>query len=199
MRWLIHSDRDDGVATIFLVLAMTSMLVGAGFAIDVGQYVVHARSAQNSADATALAVATDCALAGAPIADYSQYRKTGQTITAPACGDHEATIAVTKDVEGLFLRQNAGAVKRTATAKWGTLSGANTPTRITRSARRSAGPAAASSSQTTRPTILILNLTRTSSKPISTTLIGAVPELGLFLSILAANENARFFERRGKA
>ena len=53
-------DRDDhGSATIFVVLAMTAMLVGAAFAIDVGQYVVHARSAQNTADATVLAVATD--------------------------------------------------------------------------------------------------------------------------------------------
>ena len=70
-----HADRDDrGLATLFLVLAMTVILVGAGFAIDGGQYVVPARSAQNSADATALAVATDGALTGAPIADYSPYR-----------------------------------------------------------------------------------------------------------------------------
>jgi Flp pilus assembly protein TadG len=123
----LDRDRDDrGVATIFLILAMTAILVGAGLAIDVGQYVAAARSAQNSADATVLAVATDCALFGAPIADYSPYRKDGQTITAPVCGSGEATTTVTKEVDGLFLKQSAGAVDRSATARWGTLSGATT-------------------------------------------------------------------------
>ena len=124
---LTDSGRDDhGVATIFVIMAMTAMLIGAALAIDVGGYVAAARSAQNSADATALAVATDCALTGAPIADYSPYRKNGQTITTPACGAYEATITVTKDVDGLLLAQSAGAVSRTATARWGTLSAANT-------------------------------------------------------------------------
>lgn len=125
---MTESDRDDrGVATLFLILAITVIFVGAGLAIDVGQYVVTARSAQNSADATALAVATDCALTGAPIADYSPYRKDGQTITTPTCGDGEASITVTKDVDGLFLpKTTAGAVDRSATAIWGTLGGATT-------------------------------------------------------------------------
>ena len=63
MRWMTrHHHRDDqGVATIFLILAMAFVFVGAALAIDVGRYVSEARSAQNSADATALAVATDCA------------------------------------------------------------------------------------------------------------------------------------------
>lgn len=127
MRWLTETDRDDsGVATIFVILAMTAVVVGAALAIDVGGYVTAARSAQNSADATVLAVATDCALAGAPIADYSPYRKGGQTITAPACGAGEATITVTKSVDGLLLAQSAGDVNRSATARWGTLKTANT-------------------------------------------------------------------------
>ena len=71
MRWMTEAERDDsGVATIFVILAMAAVVVGAALAIDVGGYVVAARSAQNSADATVLAVATDCALTGAPIADY---------------------------------------------------------------------------------------------------------------------------------
>lgn len=130
MWWLTETepdDRDDrGVATIFVILAMTAMVVGAAFAIDVGGYVAAARSAQNSADATVLAVATDCALTGAPIADYSPYRKTGQTISTPACGSGEATITVNKDVDGLLLTQNAGDVDRSATARWGTLAAATT-------------------------------------------------------------------------
>lgn len=121
-------ERDDrGLTTIYLVVAMTALLIGAAFAIDVGRYVVEARSAQNSADATVLAVATDCALSGAPIADYTPYRKPGQAISAPACGDGEASIIVTTPVnEGLFLHRNAGTVTREAGARWGTLAGANT-------------------------------------------------------------------------
>lgn len=126
MRRLTTTDRDDrGGATVFIIVALTAVMIGAGLAIDVGQYVAAARSAQNTADATALAVATDCALTGAPIADYSPYRKPGQTITAPACGSGEATITTTKDVDGLFLQQSAGDVDRTATARWGTIATAN--------------------------------------------------------------------------
>ena len=118
--------RDDhGGATVFVIITMTFMLIGAGFAIDVGQYVVEARSAQNTADATVLAVATDCALTGSPIADYSPYRKPGQTITTPSCGSGQATITAAKNVGGLLLQQSAGNVDRSATARWGTLSAAN--------------------------------------------------------------------------
>jgi hypothetical protein len=130
MRRLTQLDRtesrDDGIATIFLIMTMTAILVGAGLAIDVGGYVAAARSAQNSADATVLAVATDCALTGTPIVDYSPYRKDGQTITAPACGSGEATITVNKEVDGLLLKRSAGDVDRSATAKWGTLAEATT-------------------------------------------------------------------------
>jgi len=110
---------------VFIIVALTAVVIGAGFAIDVGQYVVAARSAQNTADATALAVATDCALTGAPTADYAPYRKPGQAISAPTCGSGETTITATKDVDGLFLQQSAGAVDRDATARWGTIAGAN--------------------------------------------------------------------------
>ena len=127
MRRLNNCQGDDsGVATIFVILAMTAMLVGAALAIDVGGYVAAARSAQNSADATVLAVATDCALTGAPIADYAPYRKDGQAISGPACGAYEATITVTKTVDGLLLAQSAGDVERRATARWGTLIRATT-------------------------------------------------------------------------
>ena len=117
---------DAGGATIFVVLAMTAMLLGVGLATDVGQYVVTARSAQNTSDATALAVATDCAISGSPIADYSPYRKPGQTITAPYCGAGVTEVTTTKAVEGLLLAQSAGSVSRTAEARWGTLGGAVT-------------------------------------------------------------------------
>jgi hypothetical protein len=119
-----HSD-DAGVTTIFVILAMTAILVGAAFATDVGGYVWTARSAQSSADGTVLALAADCAL-GNPIGDYLVYRKDGQTISDPACGNGEATITVTDDVDGLLLAQSAGDVSRSATARWGTLGQATT-------------------------------------------------------------------------
>lgn len=121
-------ERDDhGVAAIFLTLAMTAMLVGVGFAVDVGRYVLEARRAQNSADATVLAVATDCARSAAPISDYSPYYKSDHSITAPFCGSGETTITATGPViDGLLMDSNAGEVDRAATAKWGTLGTAST-------------------------------------------------------------------------
>jgi Flp pilus assembly protein TadG len=133
MRRLTHHDHGDhhhddrGVATIVLILAMAAMLIGAAFSIDVSRHVVEARSAQNSADATVLAVATDCARTKAPIADYSPYRKTGQSISTPACGNGQAIITVTKDVQiGLFLSRDRHTIQRSATAKWGTIGSAST-------------------------------------------------------------------------
>jgi hypothetical protein len=131
-----HNGRDDrGAATIFVIIALAATLIGAGLAIDVGQYVVSARSAQNTSDATALAVATDCAKTGSPIADYSPYRKPGQTISGsstsiidPFCDfdENKATITATKTVGGLLLKRTAGDVDRSATAKWGPLDAAFT-------------------------------------------------------------------------
>jgi Putative Flp pilus-assembly TadE/G-like len=128
MRGLTNHHRDDqGVGTIFIVLAMLAVIVGAAFATDVGRYVFEARRAQNSADATVLALATDCARTGSPIADYSAYRKSGQTINPPVCGSGQATITVTKPVsDGLLLKRNAGDVQRSATARWGTIGTATT-------------------------------------------------------------------------
>ena len=118
--------RDAGVTSVFVVVAMTFVMIGMALAVDVGQYVVAARSSQNSADATVLAVAIDCATSGGPIADYSPYRKPDQSISAPACGNGEATITVTQDVDGLFLPATTeGDVTRRATARWGTLAAAD--------------------------------------------------------------------------
>src|SRR5262245_10921831 len=88
MQWLTQQRRDDqGVAAIFLVLAMAAILISAGFAIDVTRFSQENSSAQHSADATALAVATDCVLSSthAPqaAASYDMYRKTPeQTISS---------------------------------------------------------------------------------------------------------------------
>jgi hypothetical protein len=82
---------------------------------------VEARSAQNSADATVLAVATDCARHGRPIADYTPYRKTGQSISRRRLvRERSAAITVTKDVAGTLPRpQRPGTVARSGHGKMG--------------------------------------------------------------------------------
>jgi Flp pilus assembly protein TadG len=126
--WRISEhDRDDrGVVTLFVIGAIGIFLIAAACAVDVGRHVTESWSAQNSADAAVLAVATDCARTGSPIASYSEYYKPddGQTINTPACGSGETTITVTKPVSGgLLLDRDARTMERSATAKWGILTG----------------------------------------------------------------------------
>jgi Putative Flp pilus-assembly TadE/G-like len=128
MRRLIHVDRgDQGVVTLVVVGLVAGLLVAMACAVDLGRYVVASWSAQNSADATVLAVATDCARTGSPITDYSRYYKDSQSINTPVCGSGETTITVTKPVsDGLLLnlsKRTEPGLQRTATAKWGTLTG----------------------------------------------------------------------------
>jgi Flp pilus assembly protein TadG len=129
MRRLTKSERDDhGVATIVLICAMAALFTAAGLAVDVSHHVFEVRAAQNSADATVLAVATDCA-EGRALGSYTPYYKStsGQTINTPSCGTGVATITVTKNVSGgLLLSRDAHTVNRSATAKWGTLGTATT-------------------------------------------------------------------------
>ncbi|WP_420451492.1 Tad domain-containing protein [Ilumatobacter sp.] len=120
----VRPDDDRGAASVFVIVAMTAILLGAGLAIDVGQYVVEARSAQNTADATVLAVATDCARTGSAVGSYAQYRQPGQTVSGTTCGGGVATVTATRDVEGRLLQLTAGAVSRSAEARWGTLASA---------------------------------------------------------------------------
>lgn len=128
MRRLTTHDRDDrGVVTLFVIGTLTVLFIAAALAIDVGRHVVENRKAQNSADATVLAVATDCARKNPVTGDYSKYYKNGQTINAPFCGSGETTITVTEPVtDGLLLNTDARTVHRSATARWGTLGTATT-------------------------------------------------------------------------
>ena len=53
--------RDDaGVASIFVVLCAVLLIGVVGMCIDIGRAVAVTRSAQNSADAVALAMGKDC-------------------------------------------------------------------------------------------------------------------------------------------
>src|SRR5262245_1156986 len=139
MRRLTQHDRDDhGVGTILLVLAMAAILFGAGFAIDVTRFSQENSSAQHSADATALAVATDCVLSSAHVpqaaGNYDVYRKVPDQVisaTTPinssSCSTGKVTITVEKNVDkGMFLNRDAGSVHKTAEVQWGTLGTATT-------------------------------------------------------------------------
>ncbi len=133
MRWLTQQDRDDsGVVTLLVIGMIPVLLLAAAAAIDVSRFSQENSSAQHSADATALAVATDCALSGSPLGagSYGQYRKADQAIsgdTPLTCGSNEVRIKIEKNVNGgLVLERNARLVQKQATVRWGTLSGANT-------------------------------------------------------------------------
>ena len=133
MRWLSEQDRDDsGVVTLLVIGMIPVLLLAAAAAIDVSRFSQENSSAQHSADATALAVATDCVRLGAPqgAGSYDQYRKTEQAVsgeTPISCGSDEVRIKVEKDVDGgLLLNRNARTVQKEATVRWGTLSEANT-------------------------------------------------------------------------
>lgn len=133
MRWLTQQERDDsGVVTILVIGLISMLLFATALAIDVNRFSQENSSAQHSADATALAVATDCVLSGSPLAasSYDQYRKTEQAIagdTPVSCGTDEVRIKIEKNVNGgLVLNRNARLVQKEAVVKWGTLSAANT-------------------------------------------------------------------------
>jgi Flp pilus assembly protein TadG len=133
MRWLKQQDRDDsGVVTLLVIAMVPILLLATAAGIDVNRFSQENSSAQHSADATALAVATDCVLSGSPEgADtYEQYRKTGQVVSAEtpvACGDGQVRIKIEKDVNaGLVLNRNARVVNKAATVRWGTVNSATT-------------------------------------------------------------------------
>ena len=132
MRWLSEQDRDDsGVVTLLVIGMIPVLLLAAAAAIDVSRFSQENSSAQHSADATALAVATDCVLSGSPqgAASYEQYRKAEQAVsgeTPISCGSDEVRIKIEKNVNGgLVLNRNARTVHKEATVSWGTLSEAN--------------------------------------------------------------------------
>jgi hypothetical protein len=140
MRRLTQPERDDrGVVTLFVVGVVAILMIAAAFAIDVGRHVTESWSAQNSADATALAMAADCVRDGSLSDDYSEiysdYRKTDQEIHGdpedqpPSCGTDEVRVTVTKAVtDGLLLNRDARTVKRPAAAKWKRVGVTSVPT-----------------------------------------------------------------------
>jgi Flp pilus assembly protein TadG len=128
--------RDDSGVTSILVVLFAVLLLGAvAIAVDVGRAVAVARSAQNSADAVALAMAKDCVgprrtMAGP--ATYDRFIRTGaaiangqsQTLEAGGCGAGFVKARATETMNYTFakvLGMSNKMLSRPATAKWGEL------------------------------------------------------------------------------
>jgi Flp pilus assembly protein TadG len=130
---------DSGVATIFIILCSLILLGAVGIAVDVSRAVAVTRSAQNSADAVALAMAKDCARTGslAPPASYDRFIRPESAIgngqsqarTAGSCPEGFVTARAEENMDYTFS-QVFGASDtdraRSATARWGTVNGATT-------------------------------------------------------------------------
>jgi hypothetical protein len=118
------TQRDDqGVVAITVVCLMVVVLAVFAFAVDTGIAIAGTRSAQNSADAAALASALDCARGVAAPAP-APYLQEGQTAPTPPCGTNSVTVEVTKTQDytfGKIVGLDDYDVKRSATAKWGAL------------------------------------------------------------------------------
>ena len=133
MRRLTEHDRDDrGVVTLLVILMIPILLLASAAAIDVSRFSQENSSAQHSADATAMAVATDCVRSGSPqgVSAYQQYRKPDQSIspaTPISCGSGLVRITIEKNVTGgLLLDRDARLVHKQAVVRWGSLNSAST-------------------------------------------------------------------------
>lgn len=122
---------DSGVASILLVLFMVLLLGAVGISVDVGRVVAVHRSAQNSADAVALAMGKDCVVRGglAASAGYDRYIRTtpaigegqAQSLTDGSCGEVLVT-ATARETMNYSIAKVFGMtdtlVTRPATATW---------------------------------------------------------------------------------
>ena len=110
------------------------VLLGAvGISVDVGRIVAVHRSAQNSADAVALAMGKDCVvLGGLASTGYSQYIRTtpaigegqAQSLTNGSCGSGFVTATATETMNYSIAKvfgMTDTLVTRKATARWGQL------------------------------------------------------------------------------
>jgi Flp pilus assembly protein TadG len=136
-------DRDDaGAITLFVVIAMPVLILFAAFTLDGARGYVARRETQNSADAAALAMATDCAMglstcvsgADATAGNYSRSRAQRSSITdetvSPAdtyCDTTAGSCTATMQQSiGFHFAPGGGNVTRSGTAKWGTVGAADT-------------------------------------------------------------------------
>ena len=90
----LRTHRDDrGVATIAVICVLVVMLGVAAVALDGGKLIMARRSAQNSADAAALAIATDCSRTGSPSSPAPYIKVSyGESAATPSCGGGIVTV-----------------------------------------------------------------------------------------------------------
>jgi hypothetical protein len=124
---------DSGVASILVVLCAVLLLGAVGISVDIGRAVAVTRSAQNSADAVALARAKDCVGRGAlSPAGYDRFIRTGpaigngqsQSLTAGSCASGFVTATASETMDYTFSKVfgvTDTLRTRSATAKWGEL------------------------------------------------------------------------------
>lgn len=127
------TQRDDsGIATILVILCSMLLLGALGIALDVSRAVAVTRSAQNSADSVALAMAKDCVVRGGLSTGYDQYIRTGpaigegqsQSLTDGSCGAGFVTATATETMNysvSKIFGVNDTVRSRPATATWGQL------------------------------------------------------------------------------
>jgi Flp pilus assembly protein TadG len=129
---MTHRD-DSGVASILLILVMVVLLGAVGVAVDIGRVVAVTRSAQNSADAVALAMGKDCVARGGLVSGgYDRFVRTtpaigeGQTqnLSDGSCGAGYVTAAAHETMNysiAKILGMTNTTRTRSATATWGQL------------------------------------------------------------------------------
>ena len=126
---------DSGVATIILILSTVLLLGAVAVSVDVARAVAVTRSAQNGADAVALAMAKDCVVRGALSgAGYDRYIRTAsaigngqsQSLVGGSCAS--GSVGVTAKASetmnysfGKVVGLTDDTLSRQATAKWGQL------------------------------------------------------------------------------
>jgi hypothetical protein len=127
--------RDDaGVASIFVVLCAVLLIGVVGICIDIGRAVAVTRSAQNSADAVALAMGKDCVGPRRSLSPsgYDRFIRTGpaigngqsQAMVAGGCAAGFVKARATETMDYTFskvLGVTDTVRNRTATVKWGEL------------------------------------------------------------------------------
>ena len=127
---------DSGVTTILVVFCSAVLLASVAIAVDVGRAVAVTRSAQNSADAVALAMAKDCVLRGGiPAGREDDYIRATSAIgngqnaklTDGSCDDEDSFVTATADetMDYSFAKivgLTDTSLDRPATARWGQLS-----------------------------------------------------------------------------
>ena len=147
MRGLAAHRDDAGVATIFVVTALPVLVLFAALVLDGGRAYIARRETQNSADAAALAMATDCAMglpscvSGADTTAGNYKRSTTQrssitdeTVVASDtyCDKDKGFCKATMQQSiGFIFAPGGGAVTRSGIARWGGIRAASVPSPIT--------------------------------------------------------------------